>query len=289
MAKTHENGVRDPHVHFEDVSYRYDSGNPANTAALSDISLTVGRGEFVCVIGGNGSGKSTLARHINALLLPDGGRVSVEGMDTAERNYAFSIRKSAGMVFQNPDSQMVASIVADDVAFGPENLGIPGEEIHLLVDGSLSSVGMSDFAQASPANLSGGQKQRVSIAGILAMNPDILILDEPGAMLDPRGRRGIRRVACELNSAGMTVILITHFIEDTTLADRILVMAGGRIVASGTPMEIYGDEALLATYGITTPFSIQLSRALRRRGVEIDDHLVPERLREQICRSASVM
>jgi energy-coupling factor transport system ATP-binding protein len=282
MTKIHEKNSQDTRIEFKDASYSYDSEHPA----IRDINLEVRRGEFVCIIGSNGSGKSTLAKHINALLVPSRGMVSIDGMSTSDAEHAYLIRRGAGMVFQNPDSQIVASIVADDVAFGPENLGIPSEQIHFLVDSGLSSVSMTEYAQSSPANLSGGQKQRVSIAGILAMKPDLLILDEPGAMLDPRGRRGIRRVARELNEKGMTVVLITHFIEDTTTADRIFVMENGEIVASGAPIDIYTNDELLKKHGLITPFSIQLSQELRLRGIDIADCLIPEILREELAKAA---
>jgi len=202
---------REPAVSFRDVHYRY---QPDESEALAGVTLQIMEGEHVAVIGANGSGKSTLARHINALLVPDTGTVTVAGLDTADARHTYRVRRWAGLVFQNPDDQMVASVVRDDVAFGPENLGLPVAEIVTRVDDALATVGMSEHADDDVSALSGGQRQRVAIAGVLAMRPSILLLDEPGAMLDPRGRRGIRRVSRELHEAGMTVIVITQHMDE---------------------------------------------------------------------------
>jgi energy-coupling factor transport system ATP-binding protein len=256
---------------------------PSARPALDDLSLTVAPGEFVAVIGANGSGKSTLAKHINALLVPQSGRVLTLGLDTAEAEAVFEIRSHAGMVFQNPDSQMVTSVVADDVAFGPENLAVPYEELAARVDDALDAVKMTPFSQRNPAHLSGGQKQRVCIAGVLAMHPDVLILDEPGAMLDARGRRGIRRIVRELNRAGMTVILITHFMEEAVLADRVLAVGEGRIVLAGSPLEVFSQKQRLRELALDVPFSLLLAEELRARGLPVPEVARPEELKEALC------
>ncbi|NLG10147.1 MAG: energy-coupling factor transporter ATPase [Coriobacteriaceae bacterium] len=283
-------------IEFRDVSYRYKTVEhnrhtkadneqaPASPMALDDVSLDVRPGEFVAVIGHNGSGKSTLAKHINALFTPSQGTVLTVGLDTSDPELVFTIRSHAGMVFQNPDAQMVTSIVADDVAFGPENLAVPHEQIVTRVDSSLDSVKMNEFADRNPAHLSGGQKQRVCIAGVLAMQPDILILDEPGAMLDSRGRRGIRRVVRELNDSGMTVVLITHFMEEAMSADRVFVMASGRIALQGTPMEVFCQKERLRELKMEVPFSILLAEALQQRGVAVPNMVKPSELKEELCR-----
>jgi energy-coupling factor transporter ATPase len=246
--------------------------------------LAVETGEFVAVIGANGSGKSTLAKHINALLTPNAGRVLTVGLDTLDGENIFEIRSHAGMVFQNPDSQMVASVVADDVAFGPENLAVPYEELLTRVDDALDAVKMGEFADRNPHHLSGGQKQRICIAGVLAMNPEILILDEPGAMLDARGRRGVRRIVRELNKAGMTVVLITHFMEEAVIAGRVIVMAEGRVALTGTPTEVFSQKDRLRELSLEVPFSLLLAEQLRERGVPVPEIASPEVLKEELCR-----
>jgi energy-coupling factor transporter ATPase len=258
------------------------SVEPSQRPALAEISLTVEPGEFLAVIGANGSGKSTLAKHINALLVPQSGRVLTLGLDTAEAQLTFEIRSHAGMVFQNPDSQMVTSVVADDVAFGPENLAVPHLELIARVDAALDAVKMAPFAQRNPARLSGGQKQRVCIAGVLAMKPDILILDEPGAMLDARGRRGIRRIVRELNETGMTVILITHFMEEAVLAERVLVIHEGRIALMGSPLEVFSQKRLLRELALDVPFSLLLAEELRTRGVMVSEIVRPDELENEL-------
>jgi len=259
-------------------------GSPLPSLALEGVSLEVRQGEFVAVIGHNGSGKSTLAKHINALFKPTGGTVLTVGLDTSDPYNTFTIRSHAGMVFQNPDAQMVTSVVADDVAFGPENLAVPHSQIVTRVDDALDAVQMRDFARRNPARLSGGQKQRICIAGVLAMKPDILVLDEPGAMLDPRGRRGIRRIVRELNAAGMTVVLITHFMEEAVLAGRVFVMAQGAVVMEGTPLEVFAQKERLRELKMEVPFSILLSEALRERGIPVSDIVRPASLREELHR-----
>ncbi len=267
-------------IEFNDVSFSYDGEHPV----LNHVSLSIERGAYVVILGHNGSGKSTLARHINALLTPDEGTVTVMGMDTSDLDEQIEIRRHAGMVFQNPDNQMVTSIVADDVAFGPENLGIPQPEIVRRVDEALAAVAMTDYAQADPTELSGGQKQRVSIAGMLAMEPDILVFDEPCAMLDPRGRRGVRRVMRELNDKGMTIVHITHFMEDALEADVIHVMEQGRIVLSGTPDEVFAHGDKLRELGLEQPFAMRLAHRLRQLGVDVPDTPYLDVLEDALCR-----
>lgn len=268
-------------VEFDNVSYGYASRSTSR-AALDGVSLNVEPGEFVAVIGANGSGKSTLAKHVNALLVPQSGRVLTLGFDTSDDTVTFEIRSHAGMVFQNPDSQMVASVVADDVAFGPENLAVPYDELLGRIDDALDAVKMGAFSQRNPTRLSGGQKQRVCIAGILAMKPDVLVLDEPGAMLDTRGRRGIRRIIRELNDGGMTVILITHFMEEAVLAKRVVVVSDGRVALEGKPFEVFSHKDLLRELALDVPFPLLLAEELRKRGVPVSDNVDPDELKEEL-------
>jgi len=254
-----------------------------STDVLSNVSVSVERGEFVAVIGANGSGKSTFARHINALLKPRGGRVLTVGLDTRDPVNLFNIRSHAGMVFQDPNTQMVAGIVADDVAFGPENLNVAPPELYQRVDQSLAAVGMYTHKESDPARLSGGQRQRVAIAGILAMHPDILVLDEPGAMLDVRGRQSILGIVEELNAGGMTVIWITHTMEVAAKAERVIVFSAGKIALDGTPTEVFSQHQTIKALGLDLPFSIQLANALVDRGLSLAVTLSPEELTEQIC------
>ena len=263
-----------PIICVRDVSFTYDG----EAFALSGASAQVERGEFVCILGGNGSGKSTLAKHLNALLVPDKGQVEVCGMDTSERQHTYAIRQSAGMVFQNPDDQLVASLVEDDVAFGPENLGVPTVELRKRVTQRLEDVGLSGFEKHETHALSGGQKQRVAIAGALAMNPEILILDEASAMLDPRGRKGLMRVVRSLNDQGMTVVMITHFMEEAALADRVIVLDEGKVARVGTPQEVLVDVDALSALNLEVPFAADLSQALRRAGVPVAAAVTEEEL-----------
>ena len=272
-------------IQFDDVCYSYDG----QTDVLKHVSLAIERGEYIAILGHNGSGKSTLARCINALIVPDSGTVTVAGLDSSDPDEQLEIRRHAGMVFQNPDNQMVTSIVADDVAFGPENLGVPQPEIVERVESALAAVAMTEFAQADPSELSGGQKQRVSVAGMLAMHPDILVLDEPGAMLDPRGRRGIRRVMRDLNDAGITIVHITHFMDDALEADRVLVMDDGRLVLSGTPDEVFVHADRLRELGLEQPFAMRLAERLRARGIDVPDSPHIEIVEEALCRLRSSM
>lgn len=274
-------GASVPAVSFRDVRFRYHEGD---AEALAGVSFDVWPGEYVAIVGSNGSGKSTLAKHMNALHLPVSGTVTVAGLDSADPVNTYRIRGMAGMVFQNPDNQMVTSIVEDDVAFGPENLGVPPQEITRRVAAALRGVGMEAFADAELASLSGGQRQRVAIAGILAMEPGILILDEPGAMLDPRGRRGIRRVARELNEGGMTIVLITQHMEEALGAGRVIVMSEGRIVIDGPPEYVFTRHERLRGLHLDLPFPLRLTEALRARGVELPDSIDQEALEVELWR-----
>ena len=271
-------GAEAPIICMRDVSFTYDG----EAFALSGASAQIERGEFVCILGGNGSGKSTLAKHLNALLVPDKGQVEVCGMDTSERQHTYAIRQSAGMVFQNPDDQLVASIVEDDVAFGPENLGVPTAELRQRVTQRLEDVGLSGFEKHETHALSGGQKQRVAIAGALAMNPEILILDEASAMLDPRGRKGLMRVVRSLNNQGMTVVMITHFMEEAALADRVIVLDEGKVARVGTPQKVLVDIDALSALNLEVPFAAELSQALRRAGVPVIAAVTEEALAESV-------
>lgn len=271
-------------ISFDHVSFSYKADAPN---VLDNICLDIEAGQFVAVLGANGSGKSTLAKHINALLVPTAGRVMVGGRDTHREEDVFAIREAAGMVFQNPDNQAVTSIVRDDVAFGPENLGLAPDEIRVRVDEALAVVAMQGHAEEEIANLSGGQKQRIAIAGVLAMRPQILILDEPVAMLDARGRRGITRVAHELNAGGMTVVLITHFMEDALGADHVVVLDAGCIALEDTPDEVFTDAAALRALRLELPFSIRLAEDLRKRGFEVGMGLSEAVLEEELCQLLS--
>ncbi|XCB31054.1 energy-coupling factor transporter ATPase [Arcanobacterium hippocoleae] len=254
-------------VIFDDVRFSYDDERDV----LRGISAWLDMREYTVVLGENGSGKSTLAKHINALLIPDSGSVHVRGSDTSHERCTLEVRRNCAMVFQNPDNQMVANTVRDDVAFGPENLGLNREAIIERVDQALAEVALEAFAERDPNSLSGGEKQRVAIAGVLALRPELIVFDEPGAMLDPRGRRGIRRVMRELNDAGIGVVHITHFMDEALAADKVIVMKEGKIALSGTPTEVfaYGDD--IRSLGLEEPFAMQLAQALQGRGVPVPD------------------
>lgn len=269
-------------IKFEKVNFSY-GGEEKDSFALRDVSFAVEEGEFVAVLGHNGSGKSTLARLVDGLLSPSDGKISVLGLDAAEGKNTFEIRKNVGIVFQNPDNQTVASIVEDDIAFGPENIGIPREEIGRRISFALDAVGMSEFRHSTPSRLSGGQKQRIAIAGVLALKPKIMILDESTAMLDPRGRKEVTDVVLKLNrEEKITVLLITHFPEEAMLADRAIVMNRGEIVMQGKPAEILCREDELETFNLTLPRPVQICRDLRKRGLPIEDVLTPEALGEEL-------
>lgn len=269
-----------PAVEAHGASFTYDG----DAFVLQDVDICIGRGEFVAILGGNGSGKSTLAKHMNALLTPDEGRVVVLGRDTSDPEAVYAIRSRAGMVFQNPDDQLVASLVENDVAFGPENLGIPAAELRARVDESLEAVGLEGFQKRETTALSGGQKQRVAVAGVLAMRPDIVILDEATSMLDPQGRAALLDLCRTLHEAGITIVMITHFMEEAALAQRVIVLNGGRVACSGTPDEVLSQAGLLEHLNLDVPFACALSLALRRQGVDVGAHVRPQELKEELCR-----
>ncbi|HXK97135.1 MAG TPA: energy-coupling factor transporter ATPase [Limnochordia bacterium] len=256
-------------IRFVDVSFSYSSDAEHELEALADINLDIDDGEFVAVLGHNGSGKSTLAKHMNALLVPTSGKVYIAGIDTQNAERLWEIRQMVGMVFQNPDNQLVATTVEEDVAFGPENLGVPTPEIHRRVDEALAVVGMSDYRLHSPHQLSGGQKQRVAIAGMIAMRPRCVVLDEPTAMLDPVGRREVMQTVIKLNrEEKITIVLITHAMEEAILADRVIVMEEGRIVMTGTPREVFSKVETLAKLRLDVPEITSLANRLRQRGFD---------------------
>ena len=269
-------------IDVKNLVYKYDD-NKKN--AVDNLSLSIKEGEFVVIIGHNGSGKSTLAKHFNGIFLPTEGDVFVKGMNTKDEENIWNIRQNAGMVFQNPDNQIVATIVEDDVAFGPENLGVEKEEIRKRVDEALNIVRMSEFSQKPPHNLSGGQKQRVAIAGIIAMSPDCIIFDEPTAMLDPRGRKEVIDTIVRLNKKEKkTVIHITHFMDEATEADRVIVMQEGRIVMQGNPREIFSKVKELNELGLDVPQMTELAYELRKEGLQIkEDILTVEEMVESLC------
>lgn len=254
-----------------DYIKRDEEGNEiAVNHAINHVDLDIKKGDFVAILGHNGSGKSTLAKHINALLVPSEGTIWVKGMDTLEDKNLWDIRQTAGMVFQNPDNQIIASVVEEDVGFGPENIGIPTEEIHKRVEESLKAVNMYEYRTHSPNKLSGGQKQRVAIAGIMAMHPECIILDEPTAMLDPVGRREVINTVRELNKKeNMTVVLITHYMEEVIHADRVFVMDKGQVVMEGTPREIFSKVEELKKYRLDVPQVTELAYELRKEGLDL--------------------
>ena len=252
--------------------------------AIDGVDVDIKKGDFVAVLGHNGSGKSTLAKHVNGLLLPTEGTVWVGDMDTRDEEHIWDVRKTAGMVFQNPDNQIIGNIVEEDVGFGPENIGVPTEEIWKRVEESLKAVGMTAYRLQSPNKLSGGQKQRVAIAGVMAMKPECIILDEPTAMLDPNGRREVIRTIHELNRAeGITVLLITHYMEEAIEADRIIVMDDGRIVMDGQPREIFSRVKELKSHGLDVPQVTELAWELKEAGIPLTDGILSrEELVEQL-------
>ena len=252
--------------------------------AIDGVSLQIEAGSFVAVLGHNGSGKSTLAKTLNGILLPSGGTVLISGMDTADDANLLDIRREVGMVFQNPDNQIIANLVEDDVGFGPENLGVPTEEIWQRVDEALAAVGMTAFRLKSPNHLSGGQQQRVAIAGVMAMHPKCIVLDEPTAMLDPNGRKEVIRTVTELNhSEGVTVVLITHYMEEVIGADRLVVMDDGKVIMDGTPREVFAREDELKRLRLDVPQATELAYELKQRGVRLPDSvLTMEELAEAI-------
>jgi len=243
--------------------------------ALDNINFKVPEGQFVAVLGHNGSGKSTLAKHFNAILLPESGSVSVMGIDTRDEDRIYDIRQNVGMVFQNPDNQIVATIVEEDVAFALENIGVPPAEIRLRVDDALKTVGMYEYRNHAPHQLSGGQKQRVAIAGIIAMHPKCLVLDEPTAMLDPKGRREVMETVLRLNKKEkVTVVLVTHFMDEAVRADRVVVMENGSIIIDGKPREVFGNITLLKSVGLDVPQAAELCYELRKCGIKLPDDIL---------------
>ncbi|WP_371365874.1 Energy-coupling factor transporter ATP-binding protein EcfA1 [Sporomusa rhizae] len=263
-------------IKIENLRHTYPGYDGQEVAALTDINLTVNQGEFVAVIGTNGSGKSTLAKHLNALILPTGGKCIVAGMDTADSDKVWEIRQQVGMVFQNPDNQIVAAIVEEDVAFGPENLGVEPAEIVRRVTEALQLVNMEEYRHHGPHLLSGGQKQRVAIAGVLAMRPKCLVLDEPTAMLDPRGRKEVLETVCRLNQEGITVIYITHFMEEAVTAHRVVVMEQGKIVTQGTPVEIFSQVDRLKAMGLDVPVAAEVAACLREQGIKLEQDIISD-------------
>ena len=272
-----------PQVELTNVSYSYRVGEGQTVRALRNVTFSVERGEFVALAGMNGSGKSTLAKLLNGLFIPSAGDVVIDGINTRDEERTFDVRRKAGMVFQNPDNQMVATIIEDDVAFGPENVGIPREEIIERVDWALEAVGMTEFRTRSASKLSGGQKQRVAIAGVLAMKPDIIIFDESTSMLDPEGRAEIMDVAKKLNESGITVITITHNMDEAAQADRIIVLKKGRLVLDGTPKEVFASPEVEAC-GLALPPAAAMQRMLEERGFAFGSTVTDEdELVEGIC------
>ena len=258
-------------IKTQDLAFTYPgTEDQVNTRALRGVDVTIERGSFVVILGHNGSGKSTLAKTFNAVLLPSGGKVYVEGMDTMDESLLLEIRRRVGMVFQNPDNQIVANVVEEDVAFAPENLGVPSAEIRKRVDDALEAVGMTQFVKHAPHLLSGGQKQRVAIAGVIAMRPKCIVLDEPTAMLDPAGRREVIDTATKLcREQGITVVLITHHMEECIGADRVIVLSNGAIVADGAPKQVFSQVELLKREGLTAPVTVRLLHALRAHGMDV--------------------
>ena len=261
-------------IAVENLSFSYDEEDEKKYV-IKELDLHIERGSFVAVLGHNGSGKSTLSKHFNGILLPSGGAVYVAGMDTKDEARTFDIRKTAGMVFQNPDNQMVCAVVEDEVAFAPENLGIEPAEIRRRVDECLEIVGMTEFAKASPSRLSGGQKQRIAIAGVLAMEPDCIILDEPTAMLDPKGRREVLKTIRKLNKTkGMTVILVTHYMDEAALADRIVVMEKGKVIIDDVPKKVFSQVETIKKIGLDVPQVTELCCELRKRGIDLPEDII---------------
>ena len=262
-------------IHVDHMSHIYTDENGNDVRALDNVSLDIHRGEFVCIIGTNGSGKSTLAKHFNVLLQPSEGHITVCGYDTLEENHIWDIRQHVGMVFQNPDNQIVAAVVEEDVAFGPENLGVPSHEIRERVDAALAAVNMTEYKEHGPHLLSGGQKQRIAIAGVLAMKPDCIVLDEPTAMLDPKGRQEVLETVHRLNKEeGITIVYITHFMEEAVTADRIVVMKNGVKLQEGTPREIFTQVDTLKELGLDVPVAAEVTSKLVKQGMDLPNDII---------------
>lgn len=257
-------------IQIENLTFKYPPDSQGREKTVLDgVNLAIEEGSFVCVLGQNGSGKSTLARHMNGLLIPTEGEVLVSGMDTKDPEFEWDIRETVGMVFQNPDNQIVSSIVEDDVAFGPENIGIDPETIRQRVDSALESVRMGGYQKKGPHMLSGGQKQRIAIAGAIAMKPKCIVFDEPTAMLDPAGRRELIEIIKRLNEEGITIVLITHFMEEAAEADKVVILSKGQVALEGSPEEVFAEKETLAELGLEVPPAAKLAEELRSRGMEI--------------------
>lgn len=272
-------------IKINDLKHYYTDVDGNTVKALEGVSLDIEQGEFVAIIGANGSGKSTLARHLNALLLPTEGKVMISGLDTCEEDKLWDIRQQVGMVFQNPDNQIVAAIVEEDVAFGPENIGVPQAEIRPRVEKALAAVGMSDYAKHAPHLLSGGQKQRVAIAGIMALEPKCIVLDEPTAMLDPQGRKEIVATVSKLNKEKkITIVYITHYMTEALAADRVVVMEKGHIRFMGTPREVFSRVDELEELGLEAPLAAKTASELRKSGMKLPkDIITDEELAQALC------
>ena len=270
-------------IELKNVSYLYPIREGVSLKAIKNLSLIVEKGEYVALAGMNGSGKSTLAKLLNGLFVPSSGEVLIDGVPTSDEKSVFDVRKKVGMVFQNPDNQTVATIIEDDVAFGPENIGLPREEIRTRVDEALKAVDMYDYKDRTASKLSGGQKQRVAIAGVLAMRPEVLIFDEATSMLDPVGRREVLDVAGKLNKEGITVINITHNMEEAALAERVIVLRKGRLAIDGTPSQVF-SSSLLTACGLTPPPVYQLAARLDEAGFDLKGITDEDKLTEEICR-----
>ncbi len=277
-------------IEAKDLTFSYKNGEKEKVV-LNNLNLNIDEGSFTAIIGHNGSGKSTFAKHINAILLPQGGSIRICGIDSKDEEKLYQLRKSAGMVFQNPDNQIVATIVEEDVAFGLENLGIEWEEMHARVKEALKAVNMYDYRKRPPHLLSGGQKQRVAIAGILAMRPKCIILDEPTAMLDPKGRREVMDTILSLNKEkNITIVLITHYMDEAAMADRVIVLDKGEIVFDDSPEKVFSQEEELVSLGLNVPESVALANRLRKNGIEIKyGVLTPEECAEEILRQRTIL
>ena len=269
--------MSDTFIKFDNVSFAYDAEEEQPIRAVNDFSLTVPEGQFLAILGHNGCGKSTVAKLVNGILVPTKGKVTVAGMDTADEDKTVDIRRNVGMVFQNPDNQIVATIVEDDVAFGPENLGVEPAEIRKAVDAALKAVGMYEFRKREPHRLSGGQKQRVAIAGVIAMNTKCIVMDEPTAMLDPQGRKEVIDTVMKLNKEfGITVILITHFMDEAVKADRVVVMDDGCIALDSTPKQVFRNVEKIKALGLDVPQATELVYRLRKMGMKLPDDILDE-------------
>ena len=277
--------IRASKLGYEYLKYDDDGNVEQTSRAVDDVNLDIREGQFIAILGHNGSGKSTLAKHINALLVPTEGTLWVDSMDTSSEENLWKIRQRAGMVFQNPDNQIIGSVVEEDVGFGPENIGVPTDEIWKRVDRSLEAVGMVAYRHHSPNKLSGGQKQRVAIAGVMAMRPKCIVLEEPTAMLDPNGRKDVLKAVRELNEKeGVTVILITHYMEEVVFADHVYVMDSGHVVMSGVPREIFSQVDTLKKYGLDVPQVTLLAYELKKAGLRIPDGILTiEELVSALC------